>query len=49
MKSWKKNSKFTSPGGITSSKVEFGTIPAQLPSDYTPSDLIKNILIYKRN
>lgn len=39
-----KNSKFKSPGGIVSSKVEFGTIPAQLPSEFTPSSLIKSYL-----
>ncbi len=39
-----KNSKFKSPGGVVSSKVEFGTIPAQLPSDYTPSSLVKSYL-----
>ncbi len=39
-----KNSKFKSPGGISSVKVEFGTIPAQLPSEFTPSDLIKSYL-----
>lgn len=39
-----KNSKFKSPGGIVSSNVEFGTIPAQLPSPYTPSELIKSFL-----
>ena len=37
-------SKFTSPGGIVSSRVETGTIPAMLPSDYTPSDLIQSHL-----
>lgn len=37
-----KNSKFKSPGGVVSVKIEFGTIPAQLPSPYTPGDLIKS-------
>ena len=37
---YEKNSKFKSPGGITSSKVELETIPPQLPSEYTPSKLI---------
>jgi len=36
---YNKNSKFTSPGGISSSNVELETIPAQKPSDYTPGDL----------
>lgn len=34
-------SSFSRPKGITTSQVEFGTIPAQLPSAYTPSDLIQ--------
>ncbi len=38
------NSKFTNPGGITSSQVELETIPAQRPSDYTPSDLVGTFL-----
>lgn len=37
-------SSFTVPKGITSSKVEFGTIPAKLPSEYTPADLIETHL-----
>lgn len=37
-------SSFTMPKGITSSKVEFGTIPARLPSEYTPADLIETHL-----
>ncbi len=37
---YEKNSKFKSPGGITSSKVELETIPPQLPSAYTPSKLV---------
>ena len=35
-----KNTKFSSPGGISSSKVELETIPAQKPSEYTPSSLV---------
>jgi len=37
-------SSFTIPKGLTSSKVEFGTIPAKLPSPYTPEDLIETHL-----
>ena len=32
--------KFNVPDSVVSSKVEFGTWPAQLPSEYTPSELI---------
>ena len=35
-----KNSKFKKPDGIVRSKYEKETIPAQLPSDYTPGGLI---------
>ena len=38
------NSKFKSPGGITSSRVEWETIPAQSPSKYTPSSLVRSYL-----
>lgn len=38
------NAKFASPGGIISTNVEMGTIPAMLPSEYTPSDLIQTHL-----
>ena len=31
---------FTKPSSVVSSKVEFGTVPAQLPSQYTPESLI---------
>jgi len=31
---------FKIPSSVVASKVEFGTWPAQLPSEYTPSDLI---------
>lgn len=41
---FEKNSKFENPGGIVSAKVEFGTIPAQSPSPYTPADLIDSYL-----
>lgn len=34
------NKKFTKPSSVVSSKVEFGTVPAQLPSQYTPDSLI---------
>ena len=36
----KSDGTFKKPSGVISSQVEFGTYPAQLPSDYTPSDLI---------
>ena len=36
-----KSSKFTVPSGIVSSQVEFGTIPAMKPSEFTPSNLIE--------
>ena len=39
-KIYKTGSKFTKPSGIVSSKYEKETIPAQLPSDYTPEDLV---------
>ena len=32
---------FKAPSSVVASQVEFGTWPAQLPSDYTPSDLIR--------
>ena len=42
MKSIPKTTKeFTMPDSVVSSQVEFGTWPAQLPSEYTPSDLIR--------
>ena len=41
---YEKNSKFKNPGGITSAKVEWETIPAQSPSKYTPSNLVKSFL-----
>ena len=41
---YEKNSKFKSPGGIVSAKVELETIPAQSPSAYTPSNLIGTFL-----
>ncbi len=44
---YKKNSKFNKPSGIVSAKYEKETIPAQLPSDYTPSDLISKELFKK--
>ena len=39
-----KNTKFKNPGGISSSKVEMETIPAQKPSDATPKSLIETHL-----
>ena len=44
---YKKNSKFKKPSGIISASYEKETIPAQLPSDYTPSDLISTELFKK--
>lgn len=42
MKSIPKTTKeFTMPDSVVASQVEFGTWPAQLPSEYTPSDLIR--------
>lgn len=35
------NDKFKQPSSVIASQVEFGTWPAQKPSEYTPSDLIK--------
>lgn len=42
-----KNSKFTRPSSVVSSKVELETFPAMLPSDYTPSNLIETHLFVK--
>lgn len=36
---FEKNSKFKSPGGISTVEVELGTIPAQRASEFTPADL----------
>lgn len=44
---YKKNSTFKKPSGIIASKYEEETYPAQLPSDYTPSDLISTELFKK--
>ena len=41
---YEKNSKFKNPGGITSARVEWETIPAQSPSKYTPSSLVRSFL-----
>ncbi len=46
-KIYPKNSKFTRPSGIVSSKYEKETIPTELPSAYTPSDLIGTELFKK--
>ena len=43
-KIYEKNSKFKNPGGITSAKVELETIPAQSPSAYTPSSMVKSFM-----
>ena len=39
-----KSGKFENPGGIVSSQVEVGTIPAMKPSEFTPGDLIETHL-----
>ncbi|MBQ8659754.1 MAG: penicillin-binding protein [Bacilli bacterium] len=44
---YKQNSKFKKPSSIVSAKYEAETIPAELPSDYTPSDLISTELFKK--
>ena len=36
---FEKNSKFKSPGGISTVEVELGTIPAQRASEFTPADI----------
>ena len=41
---YKTNSRFTKPSGVVSSKVELETFPSQLPSAYTPGDLIRTEL-----
>ncbi len=43
-KLYEKNRTFKHPGGIASSKVELETIPAQLPSNHTPSKLVGSFL-----
>ncbi len=43
-KLYEKNSKFKSPGGISSAKVELETIPAQKPSSHTPGAFIDSFL-----
>ncbi len=44
---YKKNSKFTRPAGVVSANYELETNYAQLPSDYTPADLISKELFKK--
>ncbi len=39
-----KNVKFKNPGGLVTTEVELETIPAQKPSQYTPSDLKKSYI-----
>lgn len=46
-KVYKKNSKFTKPSTVISSKYEKETIPAELPSEYTPASLIGTELFKK--
>lgn len=43
----KKNSKFTKPSSVISSRVELETFPAMLPSENTPSSLIRTHLFVK--
>ena len=42
-----KNSKFTKPSSVVEATIEFGTIPLQLASEYTPSNL-KRTELFKR-
>ena len=44
---YKRNSRFSKPSGVVSSKVEIETFPAQLPSAYTPGNLIITELFKK--
>ena len=44
---YKKNSRFSKPSGVVSAKYEQETNPAQLPSDYTPAELISTELFKK--
>ncbi len=44
---YKKNSKFTKPSGVISAKYEDETVPPMLPSDNTPSSLIRTELFKK--
>ncbi len=46
-KIYKRNSKFTRPSGIVSSKYEKESIPTELPSSYTPAELIGTELFKK--
>ena len=41
---YEKNSRFKNPGGVGSARVEWETIPAQSPSAYTPSNLVRSFL-----
>ncbi len=43
----KRNSRFSKPSGVISATYEFETLPAELPSDYTPSGKIKKELFKK--
>lgn len=44
---YKKNSKFKKPSGIIAAKYEKETFPAELPSEYTPSNLVSTELFKK--
>jgi len=46
-KIYKTGSKFTKPSGLVNSKYELDTVPAQLPSEYTPSNLISTEVFKK--
>jgi len=46
-KVYPKNSKFSKPSGLVSAKYEKETVPAKLPSAYTPSNLISTELFKK--
>ena len=44
---YKQNSKFKKPSNVVSAKYEAETIPAELPSDYTPSEFVSSELFKK--
>ena len=44
---YKPNSKFTKPSGVVTAKYEKETVPLELPSEYTPQDLISSELFKK--
>ncbi len=48
-KVYSKNQKFSKPSGIVTSKVEFETMPAMLPSEFTPANLITTEMFKEGN